>query len=287
MQSMTAFARVQRQLGHSLMVWEIRSVNHRYLEPSWRLPEPFRSMEPQLREHLRQKLARGKVECQLKISYPAESQGSLLFNQERVRTIIRAAEALHQEFGVSMDLTASQLLQMPEVLAVPWPAQDGFETEIMQGFMEAVTQLSRLRAQEGQAIVQMLQARIDAMGQHLDALQRQSARIAPQLRSKLLARLESLALEVGSQRIEQEIALLLQRMDVSEELDRLQAHCAQVTALFGSTQAVGRKLDFLMQELHREANTLSAKSDDVDLTRHAVEMKVLIEQMREQIQNIE
>ncbi|KTD32997.1 putative stress-induced protein [Legionella nautarum] len=285
--SMTAFARVQKQLDTGIFCWEIRSVNHRYLDVSFRLPDAFRFLETSLRAMLRDHLSRGKLECQLKFQDMTSDNQVMHINENLVNGLIDAGNKLSAAKHLANDLTLNAVLTWPGVIQVTQPDIEILGRHAEQLFGEALIQLVAVRKTEGQALRSLVQNRLLSLGTEVKNAQLHIVSNTEQARDKLLTRLRSLQLEVDSTRIEQELALQLARLDVSEELDRLETHIAEVAKVLKSSEAAGRRLDFLMQELNREANTLSSKSDSVALTQSAVEMKVLIEQMREQIQNIE
>ncbi|KTD25036.1 putative stress-induced protein [Legionella israelensis] len=285
--SMTAFARTQKQLDDSILCWEIKSVNHRYLDVSFRVPEPFRFMEIELRSLLRNKLSRGKLECQLKYTDTGADKQSILVNKGLVTALMDAAQQLSSEQHIPNDLSASQILSWPGVVQANPPDTEMLSEQAKLIFQETLNQLITARKKEGQALRQHILQRLDHLGEKISQADGLVAIINEQLKDKLMTRLKAVDISVTDTRIEQEMALLIARMDVREELDRLHTHVNEVRLVLEHEQAAGRRLDFLMQELNREANTLGSKSDSVQLTRCAVEMKVLIEQMREQIQNIE
>ncbi|QRN04497.1 YicC family protein [Legionella sp. MW5194] len=286
-QSMTAFARAQAQVEATTLCWEIRSVNHRYQDISFRLPEIFRFLENDLRQMLRQQCSRGKFECQLKLTESDTQAQSIAINQALLDSLLVAGNQLAAQKHLANDLTLSSLLNWPGVVQVAQPDAENLATQVKQLFQQAVTALTAARMAEGQALEHYLQLRVKKMQDEVDKARMAVSASLDDARDKLLTRLHALQLDVEHGRVEQEIALLLTRMDVSEELDRLTTHLLEVARVLGNTEASGRRLDFLMQELNREANTLGSKSDSIALTQCAIEMKVLIEQMREQIQNIE
>lgn len=286
-QSMTAFARVQTQLDGMNVCWEIRSVNHRYLDASFRLPDAWRFMETDLRGVLRGQIQRGKLECQLKVLDNGGDCQVININHDLVDSLLTATSQLAASKHLQNDITLSSLLQWPGVVQMSAPNVEQFSASVLQLFQDAVKQLHKARATEGAALQQHVQQRLHSLQDEIARARTIVTDQAPVTRDKLLTRLSSLVLDVETGRVEQEIALILARLDVSEELDRLGTHVQEITNALGCREAVGRRLDFLMQELNREANTLGSKSDSVELTQCAVEMKVLIEQMREQIQNIE
>ncbi len=286
-QSMTAFARAQKQLNAGTLCWEIRSVNHRYLDVSFRLPEPFRFIEPHLRNALRDKISRGKLECQLKYQDVGSDSQSMLVNTAMVNALVDLSHQLSATHHLANDFGVSRILAWPGVVQVSAPDVEELGQQAISLFAEAIEQLKQVRATEGQALQSHVLSRLHDLNKEVQRSCDLVANQAEQVKDKLFLRLQAVQIEVPENRVEQEIALILTRLDVSEELDRLQTHIKEVSRTINCDKIAGRRLDFLMQELNREANTLSSKSDSVELTQSAVEMKVLIEQMREQIQNIE
>lgn len=286
-QSMTAFARAQAELEETSLCWEIRSVNHRYLDVSFRLPEAWRYLENDLRALIRGQVFRGKLECQLKISDKIPSNQSININEGLVDSLLEMTANLAVKKQLQNDVTLSSLLNWPGVVQSLPPDVEKFGQNVLQLFDTALSQLRVVRTTEGNALKQYVASRAELLQEEVAKARVIVATKVSGAKDKLLTRLSSLQLEVDNARVEQEIAIILIRMDVSEELDRLATHNREVMKVLASKDATGRRLDFLMQELNREANTLSSKSDSVELTQSAVEMKVLIEQMREQIQNIE
>lgn len=286
--SMTAFARVQIQEDWGSLVWEIRSVNHRYLEPHFRLMEQAREIEPALRELIRKQLKRGKVECSLKFQL-VEKEQVLDLNRVLLEKLQLAVREVEAHFSRVAPVNPLEVLQWPGV-------QSNEETEMavvhraaIKGFNTALIQLNEMRQREGQELQSFIEVRLDKMGDEVQRLRGLLPEILQNQREKILDRLAEARQELNPERLEQEMVILAQKMDVDEELDRLETHIAEVrrTLKNPGLGAVGRRLDFLMQELNREANTLSSKSIHAGLTQTAVNLKVLIEQMREQVQNIE
>lgn len=286
-QSMTAFSRVQQEIATGHLCWEIRSVNHRYLDVSFRLPEAFRFIEPHLRNALRDKINRGKLECQLRYQSLESNDQSLLINKGMVSALVDLSQQLAASHHLSNDFSVSQVLAWPGVVQVSTPDTDELGQQAIALFNGAIEQLQQVRLAEGQALKVYLDARLQELMKEVAKARMLVATQVGQSKDKLLTRLHAVQIDVPEARIEQEMALILSRLDVSEELDRLDTHFKEVSRTLNCDKIAGRRLDFLMQELNREANTLSSKSDMVELTQSAVEMKVLIEQMREQIQNIE
>lgn len=286
-QSMTAFSRVQNEVHGQSVCWELKSVNHRYLDLSFRLPDAFRSIEVHLRERLRGQINRGKLECQLKISSLVSDASSMTINTGLVHALANAGAELAITQDLANDLKVSTVLAWPGVLEIAHPKVDLLSPSIETLFQEALNALLDARLTEGAVLKEHIKSRVDLLNDELIRTRAQVALMPEQKKEQLLARLEHIQMHVDDARVEQEIAIILIRLDVSEELDRLQTHLQEVSRILECEQVAGRRLDFLMQELNREANTISSKSDSVSLTQHAVQMKVLIEQMREQIQNIE
>ncbi|WP_237059682.1 YicC/YloC family endoribonuclease [Microbulbifer sediminum] len=284
--SMTAFGRAEAAYATGTAVWELRSVNHRYLEPHFRLPEAARPLEPKLREALRKDLSRGKVELSLSLKPSDVASTGLEINQPLVDALKQAAQQVSPEPG-STPLDPLRILQWPGVIAEQDTDREEQAGAIMSAFREAIEQLIANREREGLELRSFIEARLDSIEQQVGLVRTLLPQILQSQREKLRTRLEELLSEVDQDRIEQEITLLAQKADVDEELDRLEAHVKETRRVLAGGGAIGRRLDFLMQEFNREANTLSSKSVVTDTTQAAVELKVLIEQMREQVQNIE
>jgi uncharacterized protein (TIGR00255 family) len=286
--SMTSFARQASQHDWGSLIWEIRSVNHRYLEPSFKLPESMRRLENDLREKLRSTLSRGKVECSLRIQFQAGGgSAQLSINNELLKQLINAGETVQKQLQEPSALNPLQLLQWPGIMSEPETDSDLICEQALALFQVTLEQLVESREREGAALKQFIEQRLDTIGHITEAVKQQLPLILQAQRQKLQERLEELKTELNPDRLEQEMVILAQKADVDEELDRLGAHLEEVRRVLNKGGACGRRLDFLMQELNREANTLSSKSIVSDTTQAAVELKVLIEQMREQIQNIE
>lgn len=284
--SMTAFARVERAGSQGTLVWELRSVNHRYLEPHLRLPEALRDLEGAVREGLRQGLSRGKVECTLRLS--EDSAGKpLQVDRERAAQLVAAAETVADLISQPAPLNPLEVLAWPGVLVADASDPQALGAEAMALFDEALAQLKAGRAREGVELARLINERLDSMASEVTTLRALVPQMLAAQRQKLLDRFADLRSELDPQRLEQEMVILAQKSDVAEELDRLSTHVAEVRRVLKSGGATGRRLDFLMQELNREANTLGSKAFDPRSTQAAVNLKVLIEQMREQVQNIE
>ena len=286
MHSMTAFARRECSEPWGTLVWEIRSVNHRYLEPGFRLPDTFRFLESSLREQLRTSLQRGKVDCTLQFQ-PAVNRDALTIDAELAQRYVQAAESIQRMLTAPAPLSAADILFRPGVLCESGPDRYTVCAAALALFADALAELQVVRAREGAALAQFMAGRLQKMREQAAIVRTALPDILAAQKQKLRDRLAELQGELNQDRIEQELVHLAQRCDVDEELDRLETHIAEVIRIIQGKGAVGRKLDFLMQELNREANTLSSKSISTVTTQAAVELKVLIEQVREQVQNIE
>ena len=287
MLSMTAFSRQQADKEWGSLIWELRSVNHRYLETSVRLPESFRGLENVIRDTIRKKLNRGKIECQLRFQVVEASQSDLQLNKELIAKLVRANDEINQIADLSNQLTSAEILRWPGVVADQDVDADTIEREAIDLFTSALDDLVSSRVREGEALKGMLNQRVVSIREIVASIRQKIPEIICGQRKNLLEKLEELKAELEPTRLEQEIAILAQKADVDEELDRMDSHLKEVERIIESNGQKGRRLDFLMQELNREANTLSSKSIVVGTTLGAVELKVLIEQMREQIQNVE
>jgi uncharacterized protein (TIGR00255 family) len=286
--SMTGFARREAKLPWGTAVWEIRSVNHRYLEPSFRLPEDFREIEPNLRDAMRKSLQRGKVEASLSIQWEQEGEAELGINLSRVAQLTKAAQQINNLLGAdASSINALEILKYPGVIQKQELDREAMQAEVLTLFDSALEGLIEHRTREGNELEQLILQRLDAVSAQVITVRARLPEILASQREKLQTKLAALQVDLDPERLEQEIVLLAQKADVDEELDRLDTHVIEVKRSLKQTDSLGRRLDFLMQELNREANTLSSKSIVSDTTLAAVELKVLIEQMREQVQNIE
>ena len=284
--SMTAFARLEVKKDWGDAVWEIRSVNQRYLENFFRLPEQFRGLENTLREKLRQSLTRGKIECSLRIETKKQTNGELNLNKELANQVIQSLQWIKAQAGEG-EINLTDVLRYPGVVEAQEQDLDAISQDLLTAFDDLLTDFIAMRGREGEKLNDIIQQRLDAITVEADKVRSQMPAVLQWQRERLLQRFEDAQVNLDPQRVEQEMILLAQRVDVAEELDRLQMHVKETTNILKKGGAVGRKLDFMMQELNRESNTLASKSINADITASAVELKVLIEQMREQIQNLE
>lgn len=285
--SMTGFARKDTQQEWGSLVWELRSVNHRYLELSLRLPEDMRVLEAAVRETLTQHLSRGKIECHLRFVRHPGALCDTRLNTVQAEKFIRLHQEAKNLTSDTAQLKAIELLRWPGVVEENETGLDPVRQQALALFEEVLQDLVKHRQREGDSLKQVIEARCEAVMAIVASLRERLPAIRENLRQRLLDRLREIDVEVDQVRLEQELILQLQKMDVDEELDRLEAHVKEVMAVLQRDEPVGRRLDFLMQELNREANTLGSKSVSIDSSGVAVELKVLIEQMREQVQNIE
>ncbi|WP_415897171.1 YicC/YloC family endoribonuclease [Neptuniibacter sp. QD72_48] len=284
--SMTAFARQEAEHEWGSLSWEIRSVNHRYLEPHLRLPENLKELEGFLREQLRKNLSRGKVECTLRFNPEAKVQ-QLVVNPAYAQEVVQAAEQIQGMLKEHQALDPLELLRWPGVLQDTKLDMDLVKKSAKDLFGTSLKDLIEGRGREGVELATLINQRLDAISEIVKEVREKMPQILQNQRDNLNQRLAELKVELDEGRVEQEIALLAQKADVDEEMDRLDTHVQEVRRVLKQKGPIGRRLDFLMQELNREANTLSSKSIVASTTQCAVELKVLIEQMREQIQNIE
>ena len=286
--SMTAYAQRSVQTSRGRLTWELRSVNQRYLELSLRLPEDFRQLEPDIRQAFKQRLNRGKVEAGLRFQADAVVESAdLKLNETLAESLGRLVRQLGRHSGGAAEPDMVHLLNWPGLVIQERP---DFETEraaAVELLDAALTALVEARAQEGAAIAEMIGARLDGIEVQIEQVRAHLPEIRSALDQRFRDRLAALDSAVEPGRIEQEVVLQLQKLDVDEELDRLGVHVAEIRRVMNLDEPVGRRLDFLMQELNREANTLGSKAAVVETGQAAVELKVLIEQMREQIQNVE
>ena len=284
--SMTGFARLEIKKSWGEAVWEIRSVNQRYLEPFFRLPEAFRGLENSLRDKLRQRLTRGKIECTLRIEHNNQTASALHLNRDWTKQVIQSLQWIKNEAGEG-EINLTDILRYPGVVEVPEQDLDAMSLDLLSAFDELLNDFIAMRGREGAKLQAIIQQRLEVINLEVEKVRSQMPSVLQWQRDRLLQRFQEAQLQLEPQRLEQEMVLLAQRIDVEEELDRLQMHVKETTNILQKGGAVGRKLDFMMQELNRESNTLSSKSINAEITASGVELKVLIEQMREQIQNLD
>ncbi|GBU10256.1 hypothetical protein AwWohl_13940 [Gammaproteobacteria bacterium] len=285
--SMTGYAREESLTSFGSITIELRSINQRYLETYFRLADDFRSFEPQFREILTKKLSRGKVEIQLRFARATETSSNISFNSTLAQQLIEIHAKASNLLGSDRSLSASELMRFPNVITSQELDQEALKADVLDAFTKVVDDLILNRQAEGSRIQTMILTRLDLMDKLVKQAKLQRPDTAQKLKDKLLNKINDLKLEFDNGRLEQEIVIHSQRVDIEEELDRLNSHITEMISVFKRKEPVGRRLDFLTQELNRETNTLGSKAQDAILTNIAVELKVLIEQIREQIQNIE
>lgn len=287
LRSMTAYGRKSAQNEFGEMTWEMRSVNHRYLELSFKLPDEFRTLEPLAREKISALLKRGKVDVFMRLQAPADLDGGINIDDKLALDVLKAAERLKQASSHCGDIDPLRILAWPGVVAkMPRDAKQ-LEVHAMRLLEETLDDYIGAREREGEKTRVMLIERCDQIETIVADVRKLRPAVVARLNEKLRAKLDQLNLDLDPGRLEQELVFAAQKLDVDEELDRLDAHIDEMRKIFKRNEPVGRRLDFLIQEFNREANTLGAKSADSDTTGFSVELKVLIEQMREQVQNLE
>lgn len=285
--SMTAFSRQQKAFPWGTIVWEVRSVNQRFLETYFRQPEAFRELEPKLREFVRGKLKRGKVESTLRFEAAESLEGDVAVNQALAKQLSEALNTLSEHFDNTQPIDLVTLMRWPGLLATPEADFAEIHKAALDLYSDAIKDLISVRKREGEQLKNIILERVAGLLEQVEFVRQRMPDIMKWQRQRIKDRFEEANVEMDNDRVEQEMVLLAQRVDVAEELDRLDTHLTEVKRVASEGGSVGRRLDFLMQELNREANTLSSKSINAEITSASVEMKVLIEQMREQIQNIE
>lgn len=285
--SMTAFARVQQSLEQGELVWELRSVNQRFLELHFKMPEDFRASETRFREILQHRLKRGKVECFLRFRANAEQSESISVNLKQAKSLVQACQEINNLLHQPSEVDPVEILQWPGVVQESTLDMKPVLDASVTALNSALDELIANRVREGERMRELIIQRCASIQKIVNKTRKKMPEIQARHQEKIRQRLELIKIDVNHDRLEQELVHLMQKMDVDEEIDRLDSHLKEIQDVLNRDEAVGRRLDFLMQELNREANTLGAKSADIGSTNASVELKVLIEQMREQIQNIE
>lgn len=284
--SMTAFADGEINVDNLTILCELRSVNHRYADVSVKLPERLRFAEGEIRRLIADKLKRGKIECALSYKKLVANQ-SFNINLVTVQNLLAATAEIEANMANALPFSALDVLMFPGVQHEPEIEKEALQEKLLAVVDETLDKMLETRAREGEQLANMLTERCEKIVELVEVANRRMPEVLGNLRSKLIARVNELVAEPNFDRLEQELVLLAQKLDVAEELDRLQAHVKEVQRALKQAEPIGRRLDFLMQEMNREANTLGSKSADREMTQISIDLKVLIEQMREQIQNIE
>ena len=285
--SMTSFARCEAQGEWGSLQLELRSVNHRYLELNLRLPEELRVLEPKIRERINKRLGRGKVDCNVRFQPPSSIAGELTVDEELVKKLAHASREIDALLYNPSPVNSLEVMQWPGVLQAPGLDEGQLRSETLILLDCAIDEMEQDRGREGEKLKAIILKRCDAAEEVVKAVRTRLPEVLEGVRQRLRVRLDELKAELDEDRLEQELVITAQKLDVDEEMDRLETHILEVRSVLESNKPVGRRLDFLMQELNREANTLGSKSADTETTKASVELKVLIEQMREQVQNIE
>ena len=287
LKSMTAFSRKESVSERGTLVWEMRSVNHRYLDVSIRMTDELRLIEPQVREKIGARVSRGKVEVSLRYKPSQQVSSEIAVNESLASQVAHAARSLQELIGDAQPTPVMEVLKWPGVVSQAEADFGPLQQLAMQLFDTTLDDYIETRQREGDKTAQMLTERCDAIDDIIEKVKVLRPQAVERQRTKLMSRIEDLDIEHDTGRLEQELVYISQRLDVSEELDRLTAHLSELRDILKRNEPVGRRLDFLVQEFNREANTLSSKSADADTTALSVDLKVFIEQMREQVQNIE
>ena len=285
--SMTGFARAETKESWGSIVCELKSVNHRYLETYFRLPEQLRAFEIEFRSQIKKALSRGKLDCSFQLQITPGEASTLSVDKEKAKQVIGACEELAESLNTSTPLNPLEVLAFPGVMHSTDLDTEELEAVAKATLAQALTTLIEIRGREGEEMAAVVNKRVEAMRDQVAQLKQSYPEIKAALEARITGRFEELKIEVDPDRLEQELVALAQKMDIDEEIDRLHTHLEEIARVLQSKEPIGRRLDFLMQELNREANTVSSKSQSIQSTNSSVEMKVLIEQMREQIQNIE
>jgi uncharacterized protein (TIGR00255 family) len=284
---MTGFAREAAELPFGTLTCELRAVNHRYLDVQFRLPEELRPKEVELRRQIAAAVKRGKVECSLHLRRAFHASDELKLDQQLVRQISARIAELSDLLPETRALDPIDVLRWPGVVQEPEIDTEPLFTSTSELLAATLSALGEMRSNEGGRIADMLETRCAEIVDIAASVKKRMPEVMDTVRSKQRERIDNLNIDADPARLETELALIAQKLDIDEELDRLVSHVSEIRAVLGKGEPVGRRLDFLMQELNREANTLGSKSSDTETTKAAVDLKVLIEQMREQIQNVE
>ena len=284
--SMTAFSRIDVNSEFGSLIFELKSVNHRFIEINFKIPELFKKLELQMRDLLKEALVRGKVECSIIINENTVLSETKI-DQAQLENYLDLMQKVKSKVGEPDKISITDVLNLPGVLIQKPIASSGLEKSCLEGFKETIKKLKEFREIEGKKLKKDITEKIKFIEVHLESLEKELPRLLDLNRKRLEKRISDLAVQIDRDRLDQEMVLLANRSDIDEEIVRLRSHSSEVIRLLNTDNAIGRKLDFLMQEMNREANTIGSKSLSEFTSKVAIELKVLIEQIREQVQNIE
>ncbi|MEC7620846.1 MAG: YicC/YloC family endoribonuclease [Pseudomonadota bacterium] len=284
--SMTAFSRIDVNSEFGSLIFELKSVNHRFIEINFKIPELFKKLELQMRDLLKEALVRGKVECSIIINENTVLSETKI-DQAQLENYLDLMQKIKSKVGEPDKISITDVLNLPGVLNQKPVESSGLEKFCLEGFKETIKKLKEFREIEGKKLKKDITEKIKFIEVHLESLEKELPRLLDLNRKRLEKRISDLAVQIDRDRLDQEMVLLANRSDIDEEIVRLRSHSSEVIRLLNTDNAIGRKLDFLMQEMNREANTIGSKSLSEFTSKVAIELKVLIEQIREQVQNIE
>lgn len=284
--SMTAFSRIDVNSEFGSLIFELKSVNHRFIEINFKIPELFKKLELQMRDLLKEALVRGKVECSIIINENTVLSETKI-DQAQLEKYLELMQKVKSKVGEPDKISITDVLNLPGVLNQKPVESSGLEKFCLEGFKETIKKLKEFREIEGKKLKKDITEKIKFIEVHLESLEKELPRLLDLNRKRLEKRISDLAVQIDRDRLDQEMVLLANRSDIDEEIVRLRSHSSEVIRLLDTDNAIGRKLDFLMQEMNREANTIGSKSLSEFTSKVAIELKVLIEQIREQVQNIE
>ena len=284
--SMTAFSRIDVNSEFGSLIFELKSVNHRFIEINFKIPELFKKLELQMRDLLKEALVRGKVECSIIINENTVLSETKI-DQAQLEKYLDLMQKIKSKVGEPDKISITDVLNLPGVLNQKPIESSGLEKSCLEGFKETIKKLKEFREIEGKKLKKDITEKIKFIDVHLESLEKELPRLLDLNRKRLEKRISDLAVQIDRDRLDQEMVLLANRSDIDEEIVRLRSHSSEVIRLLDTDNAIGRKLDFLMQEMNREANTIGSKSLSEFTSKVAIELKVLIEQIREQVQNIE
>ena len=284
--SMTAFSRTDISGEFGSLVVELKSVNHRFIEINFKIPDALKQLEVELRNFIKQELTRGKIECIITI-HESENLPDIALNEAQIRKYLESIHQLKNEIKDSAPISITDFLKLPGVLIEKHPKLDNLKDLIIKGFRDAISKLIDYRDIEGEKLKKDMLIKISAIETQIASLEKKLPKLLELNRIRLKKRADELAVQIDRDRLDQEMVILANRSDIDEEIVRMRSHTTEVKRLLDTDKSIGRKLDFLMQEMNREANTLGSKSLSDVTSGAAIELKVLIEQIREQVQNIE